>query len=184
VLRVLAGLWDTGTGTVWRPNLSRLMFLPQSPYLVLGSLRSQLYYPGNGQEVSATNLEEVLRQTSLSSTVARVGGLDAEMDWPNVLSVGEQQLIGFARLILRRPSFVLLDEATSAIDPDTVKRLYSLMQEFAGTYVSVGPREELEQFHDTVLELNGKSGWKVEFAKQERDERFLKQDRDEQLALS
>lgn len=184
VLRVLAGLWDTGTGTVWRPNPARLMFLPQSPYLVLGSLRSQLYYPGNGRGVSATHLEEVLRQTGLSSTVARAGGLDAEMDWPNVLSVGEQQLIGFVRLMLRRPSFVLLDEATSAIDPDTVKRLYRLMREFAGTYVSVGPREELERFHEMVLELNGKSGWKVEHAEQERNEWYVKEDRDAQQVLA
>lgn len=182
VLRVVAGLWDTGTGTVWRPHLAQLMFLPQSPYLVLGSLRSQFYYPDDGRGVSEAHLEEVLRQTGLSSTVSRIGGLDAEMDWPNVLSVGEQQLVGFVRLMLRRPSFVLLDEATSAIDPDMVKRLYRLMREFAGTYVSVGPRKELEGFHDMVLELNGKSGWKLDYA--EHDLEYAKQDRDEQQALS
>ncbi len=92
-----------------------------------------------------------------------------------MLSVGEQQLIAFVRLMLRRPSFVVLDEATSAIDPDTVKRLYRLMREFAGTYVSVGPREDLEPFHEMVLELNGKSGWKVEHAKQDRNEQDAKQ---------
>ncbi len=165
VLRVLAGLWDTGSGTVWRPGLSRLMFLPQSPYLVLGSLRSQLYYPGNGRGVSDRHLEEILCQTGLSSTVARVGGLDAEMDWPNVLSMGEQQLIAFVRLMLQRPSFVLLDESTSAMDPDTVKKLYRMIRDFAGTVVSVGPREALEGFHEMVLELNGKSGWTFEEAK-------------------
>jgi vitamin B12/bleomycin/antimicrobial peptide transport system ATP-binding/permease protein len=93
-----------------------VMFLPQRPYMILGSLRAQLCYP-HATGVSDEELRRELSQVNLLDLLDRIGGLDAEFNWPDVLSGGEQQRLAFARLFLNRPRFAFLDEATSALDP-------------------------------------------------------------------
>ena len=146
--------------------METMVFLPQRPYLILGSLRAQLYYPGLQTQISEDELWEAIREVGLEATIARVGGLDAQMDWGNVLSVGERQLIAFVRLALRKPEIVLLDEATSALDRETALKLYKIVRSFAKHYISVGLKVDLEKHHEWALELDGQGGWTLKRTKQ------------------
>jgi putative ATP-binding cassette transporter len=102
----------------------------------------------------------VLRRVSLPELAAKAGGLDSELDWSHVLSLGEQQRLAFARLLLHAPALAFLDEATSALDAGSETRLY---QELRGSatrsYVSVGHRLALVRFHTHVLECVGHGAW-------------------------
>jgi putative ATP-binding cassette transporter len=124
LLRVIAGLWTQGQGIVERPALEDIFFLPQKPYMLLGTLRQQLLYPRLEQDVDDETLQAALAAVRLSELVDQVGGFDVELDWPDVLSMGEQQRLAFARLLINRPHFAVLDEATSALDTNNEANLY------------------------------------------------------------
>jgi putative ATP-binding cassette transporter len=160
LLRAVAGLWTAGEGRVERPPLSEMMFLPQRPYMALGSLRRNLTYPG-AAAVGDDRLRAVLERVDLADLPERVGGLDAELDWADVLSLGEQQRVAFARLLLLRPRYAVLDEATSALDLPSEDRLYRLVVEGGTTLVSVGHRPSLRRYHRAVLELPGDGTWRL-----------------------
>jgi len=161
LLRALAGLWKTGSGRVVRPNLEEMMFLPQRPYMILGSLRDQLLYPNRTGELTDEELYQVLEQVNLEDLPERVGGLDVELNWDEVLSLGEQQRIAFARLLLVCPRYAILDEATSALDLANEEALYQQLQETKTTFISVGHRSSLLNYHQRVLELLGDSSWRL-----------------------
>ena len=91
----------------------------------------------------------------------RYPNLDIKQDWPRILSLGEQQRLAFARLLLNSPRFAVLDEATSALDINTEKKLYSLLKERELSLISVGHRPSLKDFHENILELNGQGDWKL-----------------------
>jgi len=118
-LRLVSGLWPAAAGTVQRPPQSELLFIPQKPYMILGSLREQLCYPLDPQRFSDQHLRSVLEEVRLSELVQRYPDFDIKQDWPRLLSLGEQQRLAFARLLLNSPCFVVLDEATSALDVAT-----------------------------------------------------------------
>jgi putative ATP-binding cassette transporter len=160
VLRAMAGLWRTGRGRILRPPLSEILFLPQRPYLVLGSLRHQLCYP-RASDVSDAALESVLQRVGLADLPARVGGLDVEHKWKDLLSLGEQQKIAFARLLLDRPVCAFLDEATSALDTASEVMLYEQVVAAKINVVSTGTRPTLLGFHDVLLELLGNAQWRL-----------------------
>ena len=103
LLRAIAGLWDAGSGRVVRPDRTEMLFLPQLPYMVLGTLRDQLLYPKTDADVSEEKLRDVLKQVNLADLPEKVSGFDTELDWADVLSLGEQQRMAFARLILIEP---------------------------------------------------------------------------------
>jgi putative ATP-binding cassette transporter len=159
ILRVIAGLWDSGKGQIIRPDLREALFLPQRPYMVLGSLRSQLVYGLRRRVVLDRDLIRVLEQVRLGEMFERVGGLDATLDWPNVLGTGEQQRLAFARLLLMRPRFVFLDEATTAMDRLVEQELYRSLPGCVERYVSTGSPIDLGEFHENVLELKGDGTW-------------------------
>ena len=161
LLRAIAGLWQRGTGTIRRPALEAMFFLPQRPYMILGSLRAQLLYPALHHPVSEAALRQVLEQVHLAELPERVGGLDVELDWADVLSLGEQQRLAFARLLLTKPQYAVLDEATSALDVKNEEHLYRLLQASEIPYVSVGHRPSVLQYHQHVLELTGASHWRL-----------------------
>lgn len=161
LLRAIAGLWDTGLGQITRPVLSEMLFLPQRPYMVLGTLRAQLLYPNLTQETSEEKLYEALKQVNLADLPDRVGGFDTELEWSDVLSLGEQQRLAFARLLLTQPNYVMLDEATSALDLANEQRLYERLRQTGKTYISVGHRASLLKYHDFVLELKSDKTWKL-----------------------
>lgn len=106
-----------------------MLFLPQHPYLTLGDLRCQLVYPYLERDVSDAELLELLRRVNLPTLAQRVGGLHVPLDWPKVLSVGEQQRLAWARVLLSRPRYVMLDEATSALDPANEESVYRQLVE-------------------------------------------------------
>ncbi|WP_414544085.1 ABC transporter ATP-binding protein/permease [Nostoc sp. CCY0012] len=161
LLRAIAGLWNAGTGQIIRPALSEMMFLPQRPYMVLGSLRSQLLYPNPDNDISETKMRHVLQEVNLTELPERVGGFEIELDWASVLSLGEQQRLAFARLLLNTPNYVILDEATSALDLANEKSLYQQLKAKQTTLISVGHRPSLLQYHEYVLELDGTSSWRL-----------------------
>jgi vitamin B12/bleomycin/antimicrobial peptide transport system ATP-binding/permease protein len=138
-----------------------MLFLPQKPYMILGTLRQQLLYPQTDSHLPDAELEDALRQVNLGELSEKVGGLDVELSWSDILSLGEQQRLAFARLLLTKPSYAILDEATSALDVYNEKRLYHLLQESDTTIVSVGHRPSLLQYHQKVLHLRGQSQWQV-----------------------
>ena len=160
-LRLVSGLWPPASGSVVRPPEADLLFIPQKPYMILGSLREQLCYPLDPQRFSDEQLRSVLEQVCLPELVERYPNLEIKQDWPRILSLGEQQRLAFARLLLNAPRFVVLDEATSALDVTTERHLYGLLAEREMAFVSVGHRPTLTAFHDTVLELTGQGGWRL-----------------------
>jgi putative ATP-binding cassette transporter len=160
LLRSMADLWPWAQGTVRRPVGDGALFLSQQPYLPLGSLRTALAYPEPATDVDDGQAAAVLRQVQLPQLVDR---LDDETDWSRRLSPGEQQRLGFARVLLTRPRVVFLDEATSALDEGLEHTLYTLLREELPetVIVSVGHRSTLNQFHDERLELLGEGRWQV-----------------------
>ena len=161
LLRAIAGLWHAGSGCIIRPDAGEMLFLPQRPYMLLGSLRSQLLYPLQDQEITDEELLQLLDRVNLPAIAARLGGLDAELDWAKVLSVGEQQRVAFARVLLAAPRYAILDEATSALDIDNEDNLYRQLVASATTLISVGHRASIMKYHPQVLELDGNGGWQL-----------------------
>ena len=158
LLRSVACLWPFVEGTVVRPVEAQSLFLPQKPYLPLGSLRQALYYPGamqNGDQAAA-----VLRQCQLGNLVAQ---LDEEGDWARTLSLGEQQRLAIGRVLLNTPQIVFLDEASSAMDEGLEHAMYQLLRQSLpdAILVSVGHRSSLLEFHTQELELLGQGQWRL-----------------------
>jgi putative ATP-binding cassette transporter len=161
LLRAIAGLWTQGAGNIDRPPLAEVFFLPQKPYMFLGSLREQLLYPHPQEALSEEELRTVLERVNLAELPERVGGFDLKLDWADVLSLGEQQRLAFARLFINRPRFAVLDEATSALDLSNEALLYRRLQDMGIHYISVGHRSSLLDYHQKVLEIQGENKWQV-----------------------
>jgi putative ATP-binding cassette transporter len=161
ILRAMAGLWSGGLGTIVRPPIKESIFLPQRPYMVLGTLRNQLLYGIPTRAVTDEDLEHVVNQVGLSAMMARVGGFSAVLDWSHILSLGEQQRLSLARVLLARPKYVFLDEATTAIDNASERHLYGLVNSITNSIVSVGLPDRLASYHRYILELDGVGGWQV-----------------------
>ncbi|MDJ0554192.1 MAG: ABC transporter ATP-binding protein/permease [Microcoleaceae cyanobacterium MO_207.B10] len=164
ILRAIASLWNSGSGKIYRPKLEEILFLPQNPYLIFGSLRDQLLYPRTDLNISDAEIYRVLEEVNLPDLAERFGGLDAIEDWERVFSMGEQQRVAFARLLLTQPRYAILDEATSALDVKNEQNLYKHLQSLSTTYISVGHRPTLLQYHQQVLEVVGDETWRVSAA--------------------
>jgi vitamin B12/bleomycin/antimicrobial peptide transport system ATP-binding/permease protein len=161
LLRAIAGLWTAGSGRLVRPPLAEVLFLPQRPYIILGTLREQLLYPNTNRPISDAELQSILHQVNLGNLLDRIAGFDTEVPWENILSLGEQQRLAFARLLVTHPRFTILDEATSALDLTNEAHLYQKLQDTHTTFISVGHRESLFNYHHWVLELTGDSSWQL-----------------------
>ena len=185
LLRVLAGIWRNGSGEILVSRFSSFFFLPQVPFMPVGSLRSQLTFPKGALEEDEkdeqdglngripvvskmnrmkindalveenTQLQSLLNSVGLGDLASRMGDTfdDDSIEWTDVLSVGEQQRIAFARLLFQKPkpSIVFLDEATSALDEASERKMYELLAAEKYTVVSVGHRSSLMQFHSKRL---------------------------------
>jgi len=160
LLRSLAGIWPHGEGAISRPGPDRTLFLSQQAYLPLGSLRTALAYPQPAETLSDDDLREKLAAVQLGHLVGR---LDELADWPRTLSPGEQQRLGFGRILLAEPSLLFLDEATSALDEGMEHAMYDLVRERLPecTIVSVGHRSTLESLHSNELTLLGEGRWEA-----------------------
>ena len=152
LLRAMAGIWPFGRGEITLGK-GRILFVPQRPYLPLGTLASALLYPrGDKCGVSTARLAAVLEEVGLG---ALAGELDMVENWSQRLSLGEQQRFAFARMLLAEPALLFLDEATSALDEISEAQLYGLLRagSWRPTLVSVGHRSTLRNFHDHVLDV-------------------------------
>ena len=164
LLRAIAGIWPYGTGEISLPTGWRTMFLPQRPYLPLGSLRRAIYYPQPVPENIDDNLAGLLERFGLQNLA---GQLDAVDDWSRILSLGEQQRLAFIRILLLRPDIVFLDESTSALDEPREAQAYEILHQLLPqmAVVSVGHRSSLLHCHDKQLVLAGDGYWKLEDSK-------------------
>lgn len=165
LLRAIAGLWREGEGVVHHPKQEDMFFLPQRPYMQSGSLRSQMIYPARETTLSDEELLQLLDDVHLPDLAERVGGLDATRDWDKQLSIGEQQRLAFARVLVRQPRIVILDEATSALDSANEAALYQRVRGSGASVISVAHRPAVLAHHTHVLQLTGDGGWKVHAAK-------------------
>lgn len=161
LLRAIAGLWRTGEGVVHHPPMEDVFFLPQRPYMQPGSLRSQMIYPAQSTPRSDAELLQILHDVQLPDLAERVGGLDAQRDWEKQLSMGEQQRLAFARVLVRHPRVVILDEATSALDSANEARLYARLREGGATLISIAHRAAVLAHHTHVLRLTGDGSWSL-----------------------
>ncbi len=163
LLRGLAGLWTRGEGRIVLPPPDEVLFLPQKPYMVLGSLRDQLTYPWRGaQHQDDARLQSYLEQVMLGELTERfAGGLDAVQNWSHTLSLGEQQRLGFCRLLLNPGRYVFLDEATSAVDVTTENHLYGMLRRAGFAFISVCHRPSVIDIHERVLFLKEGGAWEV-----------------------
>jgi len=156
LFRAIAGIWPFGRGDVNLLPAGRVLFLPQKPYLPIGTLREVVSYPTPPAGVADAELAEALTAVGLPELTARLG---ESAHWAQALSPGEQQRIAFARALVQKPDWLFLDEATSAVDEQTEATLYGLLrQRLPGTtVVSVGHRSTLRAFHARrlVVTLNG-----------------------------
>jgi putative ATP-binding cassette transporter len=156
-LRALAGIWPFGRGRIEVPARARTLFLPQRPYLPLGSLRGVLSYPAGENEFSDEQIAEVLRALGVERLAARLGEV---APWDQQLSPYEQQLVALARVLLNEPAWVFLDKATSELDEAMEKRVYELLAERLPktTLVTVVHRAAVESYHERRWRLAPHAG--------------------------
>jgi putative ATP-binding cassette transporter len=158
LFRATAGIWPAGVGTLVRPPLEEIFFLPQRPYLPPRTLRD-LVLTGQEQVMTDDEITAALRAAGLDSVPARAGGLDSEHDWPTILSVAEQQLLALTRLTLARPAFAMLDRVTAALKPAQVRQALRRLDENSITYITFAEEAESLELYDALLEIDADGGW-------------------------
>ncbi|MBV9702599.1 MAG: ABC transporter ATP-binding protein/permease [Methylobacteriaceae bacterium] len=152
LIRAIAGLWPWGSGRILRPKGARIAFMPQRPYIPLGTLRHALLYPGTDREAGDDELRKALKRCGLMHFADR---LDDEEPWDRIMSGGEQQRLAFARLLIDPPDIIIMDESTSALDELSQERMLQLLHDelAAATVLNVGHRPGLEAYHDREISL-------------------------------
>lgn len=154
-----AGIWGTGEGRIVRPGPEQIYFLPERPYLPPARLREVLLRDGDERRIPDERIAAALDLLDLQPVVARVGGLDAEKEWNEVLSLNEQQRFAFARLLLGAPRFAMLDRPGTALGPATLARVLEALSENSITYLTFGDRDDRVEAYDAVLELAEDGSW-------------------------
>ena len=159
LLRTIAGLWSYAEGEINCPTHSQL-FLSQKPYVPQGNLMLALAYPNNADNILHTQAIEILNKVQLGHLTEQ---LEKEQDWTRILSLGEQQRLAFARLILHKPAVAFLDEATASMDEGLEFAMYQLLQQELPqtTIISVGHRSTLKSLHQQQLTLQDKGQWQL-----------------------
>jgi putative ATP-binding cassette transporter len=152
LFRAVAGIWPFGEGEVQVPEGQTMMLLPQRPYIPIGTLRDAVTYPSKSNAYGDVEIAEALRTAKLPQIVDR---LDEERSWAQTLSLGEQQRLAVARALLAKPDWLLLDEATAALDEPTEEEIYRVIREHlpSTTIVSIGHRSTLNAFHDRRVDM-------------------------------
>ncbi len=168
LFRATAGMWENGRGRIIRPGLDHIVFLPERPYLPPGTLREVLLGTGR-EDVNDEGIRGVLHQLGFDGALERVGGLDVERDWDDALSLGEQQLLSIARVVLAAPHFVFLDRLRAAMEPERFDGILSVLSARSITYLTLANGGDSLDDYDAVLELadDGTWTWKAVEARRE-----------------
>src|SRR2546426_1849588 len=159
LFRATAGIWENGSGRIVRPGLDAILFLPERPYLPPGTLRDVLLPTGQEGAIGDEQIATLLRGLDLEGVLERMGGLDVERDWDNALSLGEQQLLSVARVVLAAPRFVFLERPRATLGAAHADQVLSLLRERSITYLTLGDGGDRLGDHDFVLELADDGGW-------------------------
>jgi vitamin B12/bleomycin/antimicrobial peptide transport system ATP-binding/permease protein len=159
LFRATAGIWENGSGRIVRPGLDAILFLPERPYLPPGTLRDVLLPTGREGAIGDEQIATLLRGLDLEGVLERMGGLDVERDWDNALSLGEQQLLSVARVVLAAPRFVFLERPRATLGAAHADQVLSLLRERSITYLTLGDGGDRLGDHDFVLELADDGGW-------------------------
>lgn len=164
LFRILGELWPSWGGRLTKPPRGKLFYIPQRPYMTLGTLRDQIIYPHTRAEMvrrghSDSSLHEYLGLVQLQYLLGREGGLDSVEDWIDVLSGGEKQRVAMARLFYHAPQFAILDECTSAVSVDVEGSMYDYCKERGITLFTVSHRKSLWKHHEYYLQFDGRGGY-------------------------
>jgi putative ATP-binding cassette transporter len=173
LFRATAGIWDGGEGQMIRPGFNDLLFLPERPYLPPGTLRESLVHTGQEEVIPDERIQLVLRALDVEAIIERADGLDTEQHWDNILSLSEQKLLAFARIVISAPRFAFLDRLNTALSVEDVARMLRLLTEHHITYVNVGHSrhgrrdtdDKLEDY-DAILEIAGDGSWSWKYINQ------------------
>lgn len=189
MFRILGGLWPVYGGTLRKPSMSQIFYIPQRPYLPIGTLRDQIIYPDSVKDMTAkgvsdADLQSILEVVQLGQVVDREGGWDSVKMWRDALSGGDKQRIAMARLFYHRPRYAIMDECTSAVSMDIERIMYSHATELGITLLTVSHRQSLWQYHNYILQYDGQGGYMFSKLDPERRLALLEEERELQQELA
>jgi putative ATP-binding cassette transporter len=159
LFKATAGIWNKGEGRIMRPGGNGMVFLAERPYVPPGTLREVITPTVKESRISDEGIVDVFRAMNLEPIVARAGGLDREQDWGTALSLSEQKLLAFIRVLLSKPQSAFLERPGTSLSPEQVKRILGLLSNSSIGYLTIGEAADPLDLYDAVLEIAEDGAW-------------------------